>query len=1747
MIGSPTFRSSAINAIAVIPLLSTSNDGRDDPTTHSSKSFESFLRSLHRHNESNTNHQSDSGSPATPDNSSSSSSSSSNSNSSSNYHSNVVVVVSNSNLTRPGDWKYNETPLRNFHWGHGCQRLRFFDGRPYHSRSAHDRLINHELTRNWIDLCPSRRTAALIGVLNVRDCPDQATLETAIQEWRQWAERYSTPPYEVTAHGRDVERDTVVPRLFVFDSFHEDFVNNPKVDLQAATENEKFFKLSHSNNSLVAFPPSDSERSQMMDLHVNVVVNDLTVAIFRELEGKIRESDSLMTTTPTTTTTRGGSATSAGSSQSAVTAKTGFFGRSNSKVESSGEELLEEESAPMGTKKLSIDSLAAVVSSTSELASPEKKASARNSNNSNDSNNMNSSSNHSGKGGSGAMASASMSSSVKAQLLTPLDEFLEYTELSPKDAHMMMKRQVARRQKFTADLCLLAGSPLDAYERFTKAADLSKTTSPDPLWYASALEGCASVHIAMADVGGFNVDEYLESSFQLPEELMACALIPAGSDAKTSSSSNNNSGGGGDSNPNKKSMPQVILALCEDALNVTARHPKIACFHSELLLKLAWYTAEVEDVHVRCRWGMGGDDDGDNGNGEECCYGGDPGNDKRRWGMYQAVSRYLFSLFLYSAFVVSLFVCMCQSFANVGLFFRLPAHACIAFFYLKKLEMASATRLNFLELKNKDGEDVVQANTLKRLQKCSEFMHRAAASAALDPVTRADVALRCLAISWRGIRPTVKPTDQKRSSDRIQLKRKAAFFAVTAAEAMSDVHGTIPNERASAMWMQASRLLSNNSNNLVSGGNYGWATLRAVALHALVIQGTKELSEEAAKQLLMLVSEISPPNHPSRAQGLLLPKHESPEKLDGSGRNLSFAGAARSYIRDSAKEVRSRSKELFGNPSDMSSLVVVQSKWVEDDPLEPTLVPMGDFSSDFAPRVLELPSVWPTIRFENCAVAQERLVQQIYDLRKKIPASTLQNANSNFSRNNKNNNQKLPIEITSIHIVNPNSSLKLERVESKPKRKIAEEEDHSMATFFNPYAKQDRKIEPTTIPRGEEQYISVSFTNKLAIPFDVDACKVEFDTPKRGSIKAPSISFVVPGQTNNFAVRFPFIVLEKFNDEDINALEVKGIYITALSRSIFLPIGPSKVDESNNKDSREEKEEPIIPESTSLYIRRDYDKTTRLEDQKPKTILSPSLEITPPQPKLRVSFASSPTRMDDESIIPVLLADGEIFTLPKMCVSNDTGLDGRGTIEKLQISAIGLPGLSEVVLYDMSSLNEESNENPAAGSVKQQKQGPISISAKTVGMDATTLNSSAKKNSMGSFLAAKLFASPNMGAQTNGCDMTLRFRYRGKSVSSSLEVWRKYEVEIKILRVKGPRIPSLSFRCDLFWDSGYSELCHSLPAGNKPVGSYDFDISDKDNNEEFVANRLGRDPGIHVCSDKAVVMISVANESSSPIILTRVDGSPFGFPSSQMDSLKVSKGVSAKFPILLPRVDRSENVCQELIDMTKFEWRSCIPGSHPDDAQETGGSMFPANRRVRQGILELPFSCLKTIIDENPIFLSRICKAPCSIGVSIATGSNNAGVVASSPNAIVGKPVDVSVTVEMAKWLSFDLKKSTKCVLSFCCAKQNSSLDADKENRAIADINKTNSSSSKGFVWIGQTRKNLRIGETSSSSSKENEAASVHHQARIIFLEEGDYYVSACLNLSGAEQDDDDDSSGVKEVWWANKAAKMHVSRSTKR
>jgi hypothetical protein len=437
---SPTFRSSAVNAVAVIPLLSIDRNGQDDDTTHSSRSFQELQDALNRYNKQPNPP------PQTGDD--------------------ILLVVPNASLTRPGNWKYDNTPLRNFHWEHGCQRLAVFDGRPYNSRMAYDRLVNHELTRNWIDLCPHRRTAALIGVLNMRDCPDVETFLKAEQEWQQWAERYSTPPYEVTAHGRDFERDFVVQRLFVFDSFHED----NKVDISTTSLGA----------SLVAFPPSDGDDAQKrMDMHTSVVITDMTVAIFQELEDRIRESDMTIG--------------SDGQPLSSAAARSRFFQLSGKEVED----------GPQGSSEFDVNNLAALVSPDSQLANAASSASK----NKHPKDRLSIQTK--------LTSAVTKGSSSEAQLLTPLDDVWDYSELKPSDAQEMLRREVGRREKFAADLSLLAGSPLDAYERYMKAADLCKTSCPDPLWYASALEGCAAAHVGMVEAGGYNVDRYLESAFQV--------------------------------------------------------------------------------------------------------------------------------------------------------------------------------------------------------------------------------------------------------------------------------------------------------------------------------------------------------------------------------------------------------------------------------------------------------------------------------------------------------------------------------------------------------------------------------------------------------------------------------------------------------------------------------------------------------------------------------------------------------------------------------------------------------------------------------------------------------------------------------------------------------------------------------------------------------------------------------------------------------------------------------------------------------------------------------------------------------------------------------------------------------------------------------------------------------------------------------------------------------------------------------
>ncbi len=946
---------------------------------------------------------------------------------------------------------------------------------------------------------------------------------------------------------------------------------------------------------------------------------------------------------------------------------------------------------------------------------------------------------------------------------------------------------------------------------------------------------------------------------------------------------------------------------------------------------------------------------------------------------------------------------------------------------------------------------------------------------------------------------------------------------MVAAEAMSETSIDSVDDRTSALWAHAARLLPNKGND-VDSGCYGWATLRAVALHGLAIQGLRETAEDAAVQLLSLMGEINPPK---RSDGPSLFFSKFDEEME-SGNNFddsvhsdsmsesasyiaageSVVSAARTYVRETrAKVAEARRTNFFSGVSkDSSLLTVAQSKWVDDDEIPTILLPMAEFS-EISESIIAMRAVWSASKFENCFSAQKRVVKEISDLRKKVPASSFPTDVAKCK------SHSLPIKIMSIVMVKSEAQSKLERVKVKDK----EESTGAMATFFNPYANKQDRDETTIVPEEEERYILVKFANQLSIPLEIPRCQLEFDASQSDRIKAPAISFVIPGQTKNFAVQFPFIVLKQENilqNNIASTFEIKGLHITCLARSFFLPLKSQSEDINGKMNDFQHN----IPDPGFLYPRRKY-KAENI--QSGDSIGSPKIEVIPAQPNLLVSFASSPTPIDEDTVIPVPIADGEIFSLPKLFLANDSGINGIGTIEELKITATGLPGQAEIILFDTSgtSKKDEVDKESLRVTKKIPAATPLTLSAKYTGMDIKALND--PKQGKTSSLSLVVTATPDMGAHIRGCSIKVTFRYRGKIASPTLEVWRKREIEIRILRIKGPRVSSLTFRPDLSWESAYPELSLSLSQQDKHAryrpsktqGELTLPGVGSTDDDEFVANRLGYDPGVHVCGNRVVALIAVTNESATSITITSPNGPVGGFEGNTIEMVKVMPGVGAKIPVVLHRVDRAPGIAEKLVLMTHLNWKSEIVDNHTEASTDSGGTILPMNRRIRTGSMVIPLPCLKSIIDENPTFLSRICKAPCSIKVGLVGTDENAPI-----DIVIEKPVSVTVDIIMAEWVSDAVLQGTQQTLQFCCARKGADQRNDSEKHR------------RDYVWCGHIRKSLG----SKDISREK-----NHKARLIFLSEGDYVISACLTFTRMDVEDD-----VKEVWWAEKAQLVRVKRA---
>ncbi|KAL7539116.1 hypothetical protein ACHAXR_009033 [Thalassiosira sp. AJA248-18] len=1834
--GRPSFRNSAMHAVAIVPLTiprknsssssSNDNDANNNnnnagdaaggggtttassntnsttttsttTTNHSEKSFHHLLDSLQEFaTQGRMAHQR-------------TTTSSSNTN---NIHntthrkwrdesSEITLVLPHSQLTRPGDWRYDATPLKSHDWQSGCQRIRIFDGRPEFSRMAYDRIGNTNSSLivgggsrknkrgvadppgkkrssssstkdndndnnaaswkdSWKDLEPHRTTSAVIGILNMKDCRDTRDLWRAEESLIQWARAYAHEnDREDVALGAGDTRN-ILTRLFVFDSFEESL--QQRVNL-----NQTRFQA----NQLVAFPPLDLHaNSTMMVLHWNVVVNDLAVALFRNVERRIRENDVLGKSLVWDKQRReqqqqqqqgvgGGGGSSHGGGASSLGGKggSGAGGQTNASGgvatlisgESSMTSTSEDTSQSTGdTSTADSGGLASFSSSPNVVGVGGRLRNAFDNTRKAIANRQESASSLktvSGSGSSGYDRRESSSSAAggggggldrrklaNAKLVTPLDLDANndmMASISAREIDALKRRDLGRREKRSADLSLLAGSPIDAYERYTRAAELTRH-SHDPLWYASALEGCACAFIAMADAGGHGVDDYLENNFQLPEEIMALAIaqgVAAGADL------GDGRGKTMTVDRTKTTLPQAVTALVEEAMSVLCRHEKLAPLHSGLLMKLAEYVQEEEEGHLRCRWGEG-----------EYCYGGDlsggagDGSVPPRW---------------------------------------------------------ERTTVSRLDLRGTEVREMLAMDSIERGRKFTELLHRAVSVGGLDDRSRADVAAACARACLIGTKETQWGDSNENSvHSRLRFPRKAAFFTLVAAEAMTRCECTDAAERASSLYLAASHLYSRQGNVFEHGDDcitrYGWATLRTATLQGLSSQpADKEVAEAATELLVALLNEISanqgavllPQIHGEDGQGGSFDSGDDYDRQTSFGDDSHHGNKANQSDgrRQVSRPLASMAKTPFFAQAPPSALSLSQSKWLEDDPVPHVQLPFVnavstttadksfvDRASALSSTVTSMSCVTAKINFSDCAKVQHICMANMKDLRQQMGASSDQEAGTIGVYDGGSTDESSlppPLVITSAKIVKGESHLLLER--AKAVGYSAKFATHSMSTFFNPYAKKQgseedkKKVQTTLIAEGEERTVMIEFKNRLAVPLEVPSCHLEFEGKGADRIEAPPLSFTVPAKTSSFAVHFPFIVAvskhepekalveeekekEGESESETEAIpepdmfDVIGLRVTCLNRTFPIRLGKSEEDVN---DSTNDNEIAQLPPSASVYQRSKHTQPKKDEQQ-----LVVRLESVPAQPNLLVSFAASQSPMEEDASVPVHLSDGEIFTIPTFRLENDFGRSGMGEIERLQVLAVGLPGIPDETLFDTdalaAALEEEEDVLTETDSEAEEDFDemmecdglpPLKMKVKAEGLNLRSINDKSKNKGEGSIVQFQMAATHDMGDQlANGGNVRIRFRYRGPSPNPATEIWRKREVSLRIIRVKGPRISSLTFRSDLSWGSSYAELCNSLvmqrrrldttpkwessnnrhKALSRSRSSFDStpeteSVVSGDEVDYSILNRVGTDPGVHVSSDEVVLLMAVANETSSTIILSNRKGLVGGFEGSPMPTVRITSGVSVKIPVVIPRIDRFDengevtDLAAELVSRTALQWESeAVEGA---DGTE---------KIKRTGRVRIPSRCLREIIDEHKSFASRICKPPVSLSVSVGGEPKQSEISLPLGSAI---QVDANMTVQ--DWVPQDVVAKCKVTLEFCCAAKQSG----------------NSSSANGgrmpYMWCGQLRRTIDL-----SNSEDDKS----HLARIAFFQCGVFVVSVCAKVSSQ-----DAPSGIEESWWAPHAKVVRV------
>jgi hypothetical protein len=985
-------------------------------------------------------------------------------------------------------------------------------------------------------------------------------------------------------------------------------------------------------------------------------------------------------------------------------------------------------------------------------------------------------------------------------------------------------------------------------------------------------------------------------------------------------------------------------------------------------------------------------------------------------------------------------------------------------------------------------------------------------------------------------------------ANRVPLPRKAAFFAVVAAEAMTGANVERSQQKARDLWLLATHLYSNRPNDQGGVGCYGWVGLRAITLNALSLQGNNHTSLIAAEELLSLLSEIESPEPPTDASpdgSALLEVHSPGQPVSNHGvrsSQTSVHGGTSSHGKGSSStqasshgarttqattrppgkppldanampdassgETMNRKassfarqlRESFASLTSGSILLAMESRWAENDVIGSADVPLASAS------VQPLGCAWRLVPLDRCIDAQSQCIALISRLHRSLPTQSLDSARPSPAA--------LPIFVSSVMSMQAETDLELECVKKAVKKESSASSD-PMATFFNPFAsKRSNKSQAGIVAEGEERAMCVELSNRLSVPLPVLRCQLEFRCEGSCSIRATPLSFTIPPKASGFMVHFPFVVLP-IDEPSQRTFEVAGLSMTFAGRLISIPIDPRAGVESVEATERR------VPAPASLYHRQ-TSSVSRASSDKGNDILElPRVESCPPQPRLQVHLAKGNVPVTFERPILVTLAEGELYSLPALRLTNYLGSAGLGKIARLQILSVDVPGMADKLIFDSQV---DITPDPAFTPHIERDQPPLILRCLSSSMNFSELNGN---KSPGALVTIEISASHRIREHLpKVTSFKLRFRYRGIASATS-EFWRKREIRFRVSCIAGPRISSMDFGPNLLATKSYRVVCRVLQSSRNDFRSGKYFAVESNGDEHWKSDvsalrRVGVDSGVHVASADASFILTVSNDTNAALMLSRERGEALGgFPQFPITALLIHPGVTAKIPVIVPRIPREDGTASadylvdQVTSLTKLKWEVQRHEKSEDD--DTLADSYGEEAR---GYLSIPSPCLRDIIESHPSIVAHVCEPPCVIAFAL---NNVSASQVPSVSLRAGEPLRACMEVRLASWIPQNALDRCCLTLEFVCTRGNGS--------PASAVDGTQPGSRMGYVWCGKTR---QVFQPKDADRKAVSDQSLKHESKVVFCTSGVYALAACVRLSYID-------ASENEVWLAPVIAEVNV------